>query len=178
MAIDIKIDSVRLFFDSDELIARLGKAKHDRLAKIGRYVQRAAQTSMRPAAIANKKEIRKARKAGEKEPRTRYVPSRPGESPRTRQDRFLRKFLFYGLEEADNVVIGPTGINGGAAGPAPHILEFGGDRTVVPRHDASGKFIDRRQRKARVVHVEARPYMRPAFDREKAKAPAMFADSL
>lgn len=96
--------------------------------------------------------------------RKRKASAPPG-SPPTNRTGLLKKFIFFGYDPASSsVVIGPARLNG--RGSAPSLLEYGGSTTVVRR--------GRRER----ASYEARPYMRPAFDRERPKLPAMWSGSI
>ena len=79
----------------------------------------------------------------------------------------LKKFIFFGYDAArQSVVIGPTRLNQKGRGEAPPLLEYGGKATLV-----------RRGKKKRVTY-QARPYMGPAFEKEKPQLPAMWRGSV
>lgn len=152
------------FFTSEAVMKALTEGQRRVLSKFGAYVRTRAKSSIRPAVIENRKEIRQAKKTGGKQPRPRYRPSAVGEPPRSRRGD-LKRFILFGYDvEERNVVIGPT-LVGGRPSKTPGRLERGGQF----RHKRSGK----------MVRVAKRPFMRPAFEIEmKARMPAMFADSL
>ena len=98
--------------------------------------------------------------------RNRRKPAPPG-SPPSSHTGLLKKFIFFGYDtDARSVVIGPTRLNQKGRGEAPPLLEYGGKATLV-----------RRGKKKRTTY-KARPYMGPAFEKEKPQLPAMWRDSV
>ena len=98
--------------------------------------------------------------------RKRKKPAPPG-SPPSSHTGLLKKFIFFGYDtDAQSVVIGPTRLNQKGRGEAPPLLEYGGKATLV-----------RRGKKKRTTY-KARPYMGPAFEKEKPQLPAMWRDSV
>ena len=109
------------------------------------------------------------RRAAKSSIRERRRVSSPGQPPSSHTG-LLKKFIFFGYEPAKrNVVIGPARLNQ-KIGDAPHALERGGTSTVVQGL--------RGRRKKRRVKIKARPFMGPAFQKEKPKLPAMWAGSV
>ena len=109
------------------------------------------------------------RRAARSSIRKRKRTSAPGKPPSSHTG-LLRRFIFFSYDrERRSVVIGPARLNQ-KVGDAPHALEYGGMSTVVegPR----GRRLTRR------VRIRARPYMGPAFERERPKLPAMWRDSV
>lgn len=101
--------------------------------------------------------------------RKRKAISEPGNPPSSHTG-LLRRFIFFGYDrDRRSVVIGPQRLNQ-KVGDAPHALEYGGTSTVVEGL--------RNRRKKRRIKIAARPYMGPAFEREKPKLPAMWANSV
>ena len=97
--------------------------------------------------------------------RKRKAVSEPGQPPSSHVG-LLRKLIYFGYDPSrKSVVIGPTPLHGTAE--APPLLEYGGRAR-------------RRGRKGRNVMASyrARPFMGPAFEREKPKLPAMWRDSV
>lgn len=97
--------------------------------------------------------------------RKRKAVSEPG-SPPSSHVGLLRKLIFFGYDAGrKSVVIGPTPLHGRAE--VPPLLEYGGK-------------VRRRGRKGRPVMAtyRARPFMGPAFEREKPRLPAMWAGSI
>ena len=101
--------------------------------------------------------------------RKRKRPSRPGEPPSSHTG-LLKRFIFFGYDrDRRSVVIGPERL-GNKAGDAPSALEYGGTSTVTEER--------RGKRKKRQTRIEARPFMGPAFEKEKPKLPAMWRGSV
>ena len=96
--------------------------------------------------------------------RKRKSISQPG-SPPSSHVGLLKNTIFFVYEpNRSNVVIGPLLLNKGTDAPA--LLEHGGT-------------VNRRRRRKRVrMTYRARPFMGPAFEREKPKLPAMWRDSV
>jgi len=97
--------------------------------------------------------------------RKRKAVSEPGQPPSSHVG-LLRKLIYFGYDPTRrSVVIGPTPLHGTAE--APPLLEYGGRAR-------------RRGRKGRnvITSYRARPFMGPAFEREKPKLPAMWRDSV
>jgi hypothetical protein len=156
------------FFSSEKVMKALSDAERRVQSKFGAYVRQRAKTSIRPAAIANRKEIAAAKKAFQagKSKRNRvkkdYVPSQPGEPPRSRQGD-LKKLILFGYDaDEGNVVIGPI-LRGGQASQTPGRLERGGEF---------------RGKRGKTIRVLKRPYMKPAFDAELQKMPSLWLDSM
>lgn len=100
--------------------------------------------------------------------RKRKGTSPPGEPPYSHLG-LLRWFVFFAYEpNTDSVVIGPAKLN--KPGEAPRVLEHGG-KTLIERR-RRGKIVRRR------VAIEARPFMGPALDKEKASLPALWRNSV
>jgi hypothetical protein len=97
--------------------------------------------------------------------RKRRTVSEPGQPPSSHVG-LLKKLIYFGYDPSrKSVVIGPTPLHGTAE--APPLLEYGGRAR-------------RRGRKGRNVMASyrARPFMGPAFEREKPKLPAMWAGTV
>lgn len=98
--------------------------------------------------------------------RKRKKPAPPG-SPPSSHTGLLKKFIFFGYDtEARSVVIGPTRLNQKGRGEAPPLLEYGGKTTL------------KRRGKRKRTTYKARPYMGPAFEKEKPQLPAMWRGSV
>jgi len=97
--------------------------------------------------------------------RKRKAISEPGQPPSSHVGT-LRRLIFFGYDTGRrSVVIGPTPFGGQAE--APPLLEYGGR---ARRKDRRGR--------VRTVTYRPRPFMGPAFEQEKPKLPAMWADSV
>lgn len=95
--------------------------------------------------------------------RKRRRPADPGQPPSSHVGT-LRVILFGYDPQRRSVVIGP--VRAGKAGVAPRVLEKGGEETLFRRGVATK------------AHYHAFPFMRPAFDEELKKMPAMWAGSV
>ena len=101
--------------------------------------------------------------------RKRKAASRPGRPPSSHTG-LLRRFIYFGYDRGrKSVVIGPQRLNQ-KVGDAPAALEHGGVSTIV-----EGLRHRRRKRRVRII---ARPFMGPAFEKEKPKLPSMWANSI
>lgn len=75
----------------------------------------------------------------------------------------LKRFIFFGYEpQKRSVVIGPARLTENNRGDAPSVLEYGGRTTVDKKR----------------VKISARPFMGPAFEKEKQILPALWKDSV
>jgi hypothetical protein len=99
--------------------------------------------------------------------KTRRQVSKPGQPPSSHTG-LLKKFIYFGFDPGQrSVVIGPTLINNPTG--APENLEHGGT-AVLPK--------TRWRKKAKQITIKRRPFMGPAFEKEKPKLPAMWANSV
>ena len=100
--------------------------------------------------------------------RKRKAVSQPGQPPSSHVG-LLRKLIYFGYDaNRRSVVIGPTPLRGTAE--APPLLEYGGRTRLFIKKSRKGKVVSATYR--------ARPFMGPAFEREKAKLPALWAGSV
>ena len=96
--------------------------------------------------------------------RRRKRISEPGQPPSSHTGLLKRNIFFLYEPQRSSVVIGPVLLGKGT--DAPRLLEHGG-------------VVTRRKRKRRVrVKYKPRPFMGPAFEREKPKLPKMWRDSV
>ena len=96
--------------------------------------------------------------------RRRKRISEPGQPPSSHTGLLKRNIFFLYEPLRSSVVIGPVLLGKGT--DAPRLLEHGG-------------VVTRRKRKRRVrVKYKPRPFMGPAFEREKPKLPKMWRDSV
>jgi len=94
--------------------------------------------------------------------RKRKTSSAPG-TPPSSHTGLLKRFIFFGYEpQKRSVVIGPTRLTENNRGQAPSILEYGGRTTVDKKR----------------VKISDRPFMGPAFEKEKPNLPSMWKDSV
>ena len=98
--------------------------------------------------------------------RKRKSVSPPGRPPSSHTG-LLKKLIYFGYDrDRKSVVIGPTPLRQGFGGQAPELLEHG------------GRARRKRRGKAYTATYSARPFMRPAFEREQQKLPVMWRDSV
>ena len=139
--------SLDMFFDTDRVKKSADAATRKALSQAGAFIRTAAKHSIRQ----------------------RKKPSPPGQPPSSHSG-LLRRFIFFGYDEArQTVVVGPMRLNQ-KVGAAPEALEHGGMSEVV--EGLRGK---RRKRK---VRIRARPFMGPAMDQEIPKFPGLWANSV
>ena len=97
--------------------------------------------------------------------RKRKSVSAPG-SPPSSHVGTLKRLIFFGYDlSARSVVIGPAPFR--STVEAPPLLEYGG---TASRKDRKGRSV--------LARYAARPFMGPAFEKEKSKLPAMWANSV
>ena len=98
--------------------------------------------------------------------RKRKKTSAPG-SPPSSHTGLLKRFIFFRFDpNRKSVVIGPMRLTENNRGDAPSALEYGGTATLT-----QGKKKNR-------VKIQARPFMGPAFEKEKPKLPALWQNSV
>ena len=196
----------KVFLDRERVIARIGRAAAQTLAKAGAFIRRSAKGKIRYA----------------------KSPSKPGSPPHAHasrkggKDSPLRELIYFAYDERSNsVVIGPTPFRG--EGIVPRTLELGGTTTAhrnplrrVRRVGDGGEIriegpVSRTTKKNRFgamvtyvrletqaqadranrlqeqlygplvigpVPIAARPYMGPALDESLPKLPPLWANSV
>lgn len=124
------------------------------LSRFGYFVMRDARQSLRHRKNASNRD---------------RPPTSWGNKLNSSHNDLLKRFIFYSQEGTSNVVIGPVPLEGQIARLGiPGVLEYGGQ---VPNKDRHGKDI--------ISTIEPRPYMHPAFDRQRDKhMPGMFEGSV
>ena len=148
----------RMFFDRKPVMSAVDKTTRQVLSRFGAYVRTRARSSIR-----RRKSI-----------------SKPDQAP-TSQTGVLKAGIVFGYDKrAQTVVIGPMPLNQKRAGTGwktLQALEEGGYSTL-----AEGPWSRRRgartRRRTRQIYVEARPFMQPAFDKEKKNLPDMWQNSI
>ena len=94
--------------------------------------------------------------------RKRKASSAPG-SPPSSHTGLLKRFIFFGYDPSRrSVVIGPTRLTENNRGDAPANLEYGGMATLNKTN----------------VKIRPRPFMGPAFEKEKQNVPALWRNSV
>jgi len=141
-----------MFFDKKKIVDAVDKATRKVLSKFGAFVRQGAKSSIR----------------------TRKRISQPGQPPSSHAGT-LKRLIFFGYDsDRRSVVIGPMPFR---KAEAPALLEqdhvAGTTRAVVRTVKAKRGGTQRR----RMVY-RARPFMGPAFEKEKSKLPPLWADSI
>lgn len=138
-----------LFFDRPKVRRAVDHAKRRSLSRAGAFIRQRARTS-----------IRKRKRS-----------SRAGEPPSSHTG-LLRRFILFGYDRrSDSVVVGPVGFR---RSRAPSVLEFGGPTKVV----SSSRRGAGRRKQSRTIRIAARPYMRPALEKERSNLPAVWRNSV
>ena len=150
---------LKTFVDRADVQAALEKSGMRLLGRLGAFIRRRAQTSMRK----------------------RKKPSPPGKPPSVHSGQ-LRRFIFFGAEVAGGVptlVVGPTLFGRRQSPVTPELHEAGGTRHLpartatfkqTPGRDGRGRYKAAGVRTVRLpaegVSYPARPTMGPARDAE------------
>jgi len=148
--IGFKIDK-SMFFDRPKVVNATNRATRRVLSRFGAYVRQTARHSIR----------------------RRKRSSAPGQPPSSHVG-LLRRRIYFGYDpRKESVVIGPTPINA-SGGRSPY------GSTTVPELLEEGGRVQRKGRdgKTETLNYQARPFMGPAFEKEKPKLPAMWKDSV
>lgn len=151
------------FFDRDAVLKALERGQLRALSKIGAFVRRRAQTSIRYG--------KKSSPPGKPPTGHKGVYTRPRKVGKTglvvRQPVSpLRDLIWFAYDPATkSVVIGPILFVGARKQnpPAPKLLEFGG---MVSRRTNDGK--------VRTFRYRGNPFMRPALAAERGKSIEIF----
>lgn len=155
---------------------RVGAMHRKALSKFGRNVRKDARALMKTARKRKRKtkNTMAIRRRGQLI-QVSSVPSPPGTAPRSVRGH-LKRFLFFLYEpRSKNVVIGPILLPrarnaGNAPVPAVHEQKRRSEGIVHKR--------SRRKRKRYTVRYPRRPYMIPAFEKNKNSMPGLYRDSL
>jgi len=151
VSIGLKLNRAKSqFFDRTKVQNAISKRERRVLSKFGAFVRADARASIR----------------------RRKRSSRPGQAP-TNQTGLLKKNIFFIYSHARrSVIIGPTLLNGSTG--APETLEHGGVATIRRITRRKGKRVVSLRR----VTMAPRPYMGPAFDKNKQDLPRLWEDAL
>jgi len=131
-----------LEFDADRVMRAVEDAGARSMRRAGAFIRAAARSS-----------IRKRKRV-----------SNPGEPPSSHAGDLRRLIVFDYDRSSNSLVVGPMLFPGARKGhvlpddTVPHILEYGGNATVIK----SGKTVWGKRKR---IHIKARPYMRPAFEK-------------
>lgn len=169
----ITMNAKRFFFDREVVSRAMDAASRRNLSKAGAFVRRTAKGL-----------IRFGRRA-----------SRPGNPPRSHTGA-LKRFLWFAFDPSSkSVVVGPAKTNQvffqqdgtPVRGTVPSVLESGGQVRIleVLRYGRWGRADLRSRRRLaglktrmRTVDIKARPYMAPAWERERPKFPELWRNSV
>ncbi len=141
--LNVTLKQAKIRFAEKPVLSAKDKGTRKALKSIGALVRTVARRSMKK----------------------KKTPSPPGQPPRVVEGK-LKRFLFFVVDKAESVTIGPAKL---AETGTPSILEFGGMKRNRVRK--LGK------RTTQIVKVEARPYMRPANQMTENKYADLFKDA-
>lgn len=188
-----------LYFDDKQIVKKMDAEQRKILISAGAQIRTRAMRSMRPARRLRKSEITPQiaeeqlglpRETDLTKIRSRlgfklpYKASAPGEAPRTRQSKQLKRRMRFGYDPTNrSIVVGPQQYGTNAA----KILEEGGTATIeirTPQRQisrstpaqreglrkarASGKLRTRKRpskilKSKKNIKIKARPFLRPPF---------------
>ena len=101
--------------------------------------------------------------------RKRRKSSEPGKPPSSHTG-LLKQFIFFSFDPRNrSVVIGPEKLNA-KIGSTPEVLEYGGSNVIATYRK---KVVSKH-----TVSIKARPYARPALEKELPKLPEMWRNSV
>ena len=148
------------FFDRKTVMSKVDTTTRKVLSKFGSFVRTTARNSIKKAPYRSKKPRGQERTDFTRE----NAP--PGEPPYS-QIGLLKKFIFFGFDPRKrSVVIGPVRLSQKGRGEAPSLLEHGGTTTL------------KRRGKRRTARFKPRPFMGPAFEKEKPQLPTIWRASV
>lgn len=153
------------FFDSEKIIRLVDRGRRKALSKCGAFVRTRAKSSVRyrkqvsaagspPSAHRSERFTRKKR--NRKTGAEKKQPSSP-----------LRELIYFAYDpRTETVVVGPEAFRNAKTPPgmAPAALEKGGESRKVTSHGLVP------------IHVQARPFMRPAEEAERSKFVSQFKE--
>jgi len=136
------------FFDAPAVLKAVDTGTIKVLSKFGAFVRRTMKSSIRK--------------------RKRY--SNPGDPPSSHVG-LLKDFIFFSFDPQNrSVVIGPEKLNA-KIGSTPEALEYGGSNVIAT-------YRKRKVVSKHTVNIKARPYARPALEKELPKLPEMWRNSV
>lgn len=169
--IGLNVSQAKTWFRPEAVLAAKDRREVAWLRKAGAYVRRSARES-----------IRRRRQA-----------SAPG-TPPSSHTGVLRRFIYFVVQPTKHsVLVGPAKTNQvffdrhrqPVKGTVPSVLEYGGEVTILEYQIGGGWYrADLRSPRSwagrptryRTVSIRARPYMRPALEREKPRLPRLWKD--
>jgi hypothetical protein len=141
--INVSFDVAKVQFNAKPVLSAKDRGTMRALKKAGAFVRSDARRSMRK----------------------RGKPAPPGKPPRVVKGQ-LKQFLFFVVDRAESVTIGPIKLREGGA---PALLEYGGAKNVRRRL--------RGRRESVRVDYEPHPYMNPALEQVAPKVPDLFKNA-
>ena len=157
VSIGMKLNKAKSqFFDRAKVQNAISRRERKVLSRFGAFVRSDAKASIR----------------------RRKRPSKPGQGPTNQTGRLKKNIFFVYSHSRRSVIIGPTLLNGSTN--APEILEQGGVTTVHSVRTVRQRNGKRKQiRVTKRVQIEPRPYMGPAFEKNKdQKLPGLWQDAV
>lgn len=166
------------FFDREAVVKAIDAATRKALSRGGAFIMRGARKSIKNARVEQGRDARGRFTV------KRAQTSKPGDPPFSHTGLLRSRIFFAAVPTpgAHSVVIGPERTSNG--GEAPAALEFGGPSTVVVRQGKrrrryrSGQYVPDPPTARKTVQIQARPFMRPALEREAHKLPEQFRNSV
>lgn len=167
----VKFDAFKSHFFDRPVVDGLEKTEKAALNRMGASIRKAVRFSMRKARRKKLSEMSKderrrfhsraeyARLHGRPTPKRPYMPSAPGEPPRTRVG-LIKKMVLYAYDpDNKSVVVGPAALPGGTGAPAN--LEYGATIDTT-----NGR-----------VRIAPRPYMQPQLEVFAPQMPRFLAEA-
>lgn len=158
MANDFKVnfEIVKSQFFDRAVTSRLSDAARKVLSAFGAFVRTSARSSIKVAPWTGDGGDRSALWTKRK-PSRRRATSRPGDPPYARRANSPIRMIYFHFDRQDqSVIVGPIGF-GSRPGEATDALEDGGTTTLIRKR----RFRTTREK----VRIAARPFMRPAFEK-------------
>ena len=147
----IAVTVQQMVFEADELLKKMASANQRILSRFGAFVRQRGKTSIRP----------------------RKAPSQPGAPPSSHVG-LLRDYIVFQVEPG-NVIIGPMQLNAKVSATSLRALEHGGQSLILRYAWQNGRRVVKDKR---VITVQARPSMQPAFEAELQKVPKLWENAL
>lgn len=155
------------FFDRPAVIQTMDTATRIVFSKFGAFVRHRAQTSMaRPKGGVRSKGITVRTRL-----KNMQGVSAPGEPPFVHVGLIVKHLLFEYDWIRKSVIIGPELLRAAKTPDALNALEYGGHSIIKNFDKKTGGY------RNRPVYIQARPFMRPAFEAELPGLPDMWADA-
>lgn len=167
------VNQAKSYFFDRPVVSALDRAAKGALSKFGAFVRTTARSS-----------IRKRKRVSD-----------PGQPPSSHTG-LLKRFLFFAYDALrQSVVVGPVPTNQvffdgnrkPVRGTVPEVLEYGGAITILEveingkwfRHDIRATIREGNlPKRFRTARIDARPYMRPAFEKNRDLLVGLFRDSM